>query len=34
MQEGRAELPKALTSVTYLYFDGWQGYTGDWKVLI
>jgi hypothetical protein len=34
MQEGRAELPKALTSVTYLYFDGWQGFTGDWTVLI
>ena len=34
MQEGRAELPKALTSVTYLFFDGWQGYVEAWDVLI
>jgi Holliday junction resolvase len=35
IQDGRMELPHALTSALYLYYDGWQGmHREEWRVLM
>ena len=35
IQDGRMELPEALTSALYLYYDGWQGlHREEWRVFM